>query len=344
MPGDAPITIIGGGLAGLALGIGLRQHQVPVTVHEAGSYPRHRVCGEFINGKGLRVLEKLALRSRLEQAGAIIATTVQFRSQNASSPVRQIPPAFCLSRYRMDHILAETFQQLGGTLLTGQRVPRSLAGGEVQASGRRASPTAAGWRWFGIKAHARGIHLDADLEMHLSTRGYIGVNRIDADLVNVCGLFRVRPGESPSGARLDLLRQMAGASLRAKLEHAQFDEQSWCSVAGLCFQSHARPADEQLCLGDAMTMIPPVTGNGMSMAFESAEIAIAPLTAYSRGQCSWTEARRTIQRQCEAAFVTRLRWAALLQALMFAPLVHSRLGAFLFKSDFLWNTMLSRTR
>ena len=46
------ITIVGGGLAGLTLGIALRQQQVPVTVWEAGRYPRHRVCGEFISGSG----------------------------------------------------------------------------------------------------------------------------------------------------------------------------------------------------------------------------------------------------------------------------------------------------
>src|ERR1035441_4912314 len=34
-------------LLGLTLGIGLRQRGIPVTVLEAGHYPRHRVCGEF---------------------------------------------------------------------------------------------------------------------------------------------------------------------------------------------------------------------------------------------------------------------------------------------------------
>jgi len=52
MPSCKPITIVGGGLAGLTLGIGLRQRGVPVTIWEAGKYPRHRVCGEFISGNG----------------------------------------------------------------------------------------------------------------------------------------------------------------------------------------------------------------------------------------------------------------------------------------------------
>ena len=46
------IAIVGGGLAGLTLGIGLRQRGVPAALWEAGRYPRHRVCGEFICGRG----------------------------------------------------------------------------------------------------------------------------------------------------------------------------------------------------------------------------------------------------------------------------------------------------
>jgi len=39
------ITIICGGLAGLTLGIALRQCEVAVTICEAGHYPSHRVSG-----------------------------------------------------------------------------------------------------------------------------------------------------------------------------------------------------------------------------------------------------------------------------------------------------------
>ena len=53
------IQIVGGGLAGLTLGIALRKSEIPVTIWEAGHYPRHRVCGEFISGRGLEVLDVL---------------------------------------------------------------------------------------------------------------------------------------------------------------------------------------------------------------------------------------------------------------------------------------------
>src|SRR5262245_66138017 len=90
------VTIIGWGLAGLSLGIGLRQRGVPVVIWEAGHYPRHRVCGEFINGHGQGTLGRLGLREKLWAAGAHPATTAAFICRRASSPVRLLPePALC---------------------------------------------------------------------------------------------------------------------------------------------------------------------------------------------------------------------------------------------------------
>src|SRR5215469_16364588 len=110
-----PITIVGGGLAGLALGIGLRQREVPVSIWEAGRYPRHRVCGEFISGQGQAVLERLGLLARCREAGAVYARTAMFVSGASRSPVRRLAaPALCLSRHALDALLAGAFQQAGG--------------------------------------------------------------------------------------------------------------------------------------------------------------------------------------------------------------------------------------
>src|SRR5512147_2628472 len=101
------ITIVGGGLAGLTLGIGLRCRDVPVAVWEAGGYPRHRVCGEFISGRGLESLSRLDLRPAILKAGAVPARTVAFFSRRTSSRALALPsPALCVSRYVLDQALA----------------------------------------------------------------------------------------------------------------------------------------------------------------------------------------------------------------------------------------------
>jgi hypothetical protein len=357
VPSPRKITIAGGGLAGLTLGIGLRQRGIPIAIFEAGIYPRHRVCGEFISGHGPAVLARLGLLPLLERAGAIHLHTAAFIAGANHSPVRTLSaPALGLSRRVLDATLAKEFQRLGGELHEHSRLNFSRSGelpipgnaggpGEalIHASGRRAQPTENGWRWFGLKAHARNVALAADLEMHVSADNYVGVNRIDGDKVNVCGLFRGRPGATRDSA-FDLLRGEPGSPLRDKLAPAQFDDDSFCSVAGLSLKPQRAADNSACCLGDAITMTPPVTGNGMSMAFESAEIAIEPLCRYSRGEINWPEARDTIARACDTAFADRLTWARRLQWLMFSPLPRSPLGKLLLHSDALWNLMFAKTR
>ena len=344
-----PIAIVGGGLAGLTLGIGLRQREIPVTVWEAGHYPRHRVCGEFISGNGPAVLERLGLLARFERAGAFRAWTAQFIAGPNRSPVRRLPePALCLSRHVMDALLAAIFQELGGSLEQDRRwTSEELNEGIVRASGRRARPTERGWRWFGLKAHvARSSPpgLAADLEMHVSSGGYVGVNRINGGEVNVCGLFRARRGDPQPAAIPDRLRGEAGTFLRERLAEARFEPDSVCSVAGLSLKPQRAVDRQDCCIGDALTMTPPVTGNGMSMAFESAEIAVEPLAAYSRGKLSWAEARQRIALECDAAFSRRLAWARGLQWMMFSPALRGGLGAMVLRSERIWSLMFAKTR
>jgi 2-polyprenyl-6-methoxyphenol hydroxylase-like FAD-dependent oxidoreductase len=344
-----PITIIGGGLAGLTLGIGLRQREVPVTVWEAGRYPRHRVCGEFISGEGLKVLDRLGLRRRLEAAGASPARTVLFVSGPNRSPVRELSdPALCLSRHTMDALLAEAFREAGGELRENTRWPRNDdQEGLVLAAGRRLQPTENGWRWFGVKAHVsatRGPELWADLEMHVTPSGYVGINRINDGQTNVCGLFRAGPGAAPAESREQPLRGRPGSTVYERLHSVEFDPGSFCSVAGLSLKPQRAISKTECCIGDALTMTPPVTGNGMSMAFESAAMAIEPLAAYSRTELSWREAGATIARRCDAAFKRRLAWARWLQWLMFSGLLGGTLGPALLGSDVLWRWMFERTR
>ena len=115
MTSARPITIVGGGLAGLTLGITLRQHAVPVTLYEAGSYPRHRVCGEFICGSGIDVLRGLGLYAKFIAAGAVEARSAAFCEEERTYRPKALPQAaLCLSRHTMDRLLADEFQRLGG--------------------------------------------------------------------------------------------------------------------------------------------------------------------------------------------------------------------------------------
>src|SRR5262245_42659885 len=144
-----PISIIGGGLAGLALGIGLRRAEIPAIIWEAGSYPRHKVCGEFISGAGQATLGRLGLVEALTLAGAITARTSAFFGTQMRTPARPLPvPGLCMSRFVLDTVLAKRFRDLGGELHEkSTQQTTDLDEGIVLATGRRAEAPNGGWRW-----------------------------------------------------------------------------------------------------------------------------------------------------------------------------------------------------
>lgn len=342
-----PITIIGGGLAGLSLGIALRRRDVPVTLWEAVKYPRHRVCGEFLCGRGLEILKKSGLIKLLESEGAIPARTAAFYSPTRASPIRQLPSsALCLSRYRMDAALAGEFKRLGGELREQHRWRENFSGeGRVRANGRRIHNMVKGWRWFGLKAHAVGVTLEADLELHLTSHGYVGLCRIEGDKVNVCGLFWKR--EPPAGLASEwkeYLRGREGSLLRRRLNQAEFFENSFSSTAGLCFLPRRDEPSDECRIGDALNLIPPFTGNGMSMAIECAEQALDPLTEYSTRKTDWVTARESVQRNCVRAFSRRLFWSRIVQGAAQRFHLGPLLIQCLVSSAWLWKQSFVRTR
>src|SRR5678809_1157594 len=55
------VTVIGGGLAGLAASILLSRSGYPVALFEKEHYPFHKVCGEYVSLESWSFLERLGL-------------------------------------------------------------------------------------------------------------------------------------------------------------------------------------------------------------------------------------------------------------------------------------------
>lgn len=309
------VEIIGGGVAGLAAGIGLRRAGVPVTVHEAGRYPRHRLCGEFICGLDDETIEELGIAPALE--GAASHTDAAWFGHHSEMLRAALPrPALAVSRHQMDARLAEIFCDLGGDLREHSRQPADAEEGRVLATGRRARR---GGRWTGLKAHFRELPLAAGLEVHLGGGGYFGLTRLTNDTVNVCGLIPAKTltGLSvPSGDKLAAAtRRMGLEQLAGRLEAATpvAGSQAGCPRVELGWQA---PRDGGARIGDQLALIPPFTGNGMTMAFQGAAAALAPLTSWARGHLSWEEASGHLQAGVRRRFARRLAWSRGLHPLL----------------------------
>ena len=311
-----PIEIIGGGLAGLSLGVALRRAGIPVTLSDAGNYPRHRVCGEFITGLSGTTIARLGLAPFLRDAlqHARVAWFV-----NDGGPREQaLPsPALALSRYVLDARLAGEFVAAGGELRTNTRItdlaPRP---GRVFATGRRRATAS---RWIGLKIHAHDLPLACDLEMHLGADCYVGLTRVEGGAVNVCGLFRRRRIAAKGPAVLSAYLQAAGlGALADRLAAARLETAAFSAVAALEFDARVRASD-RFQIGDANAITPPFTGNGMAMAFQSAELALAPLIAFARGESTWDETCRATNAALRGRFRVRLVSAKALHPFLLRP-------------------------
>lgn len=311
------IRIIGGGLAGLALGNGLRQAGVPVTVVEAGDYPRHRVCGEFICGRGAAVLQRLGLADVL--AGGCWHRTVSWSAAGEAGAIdfRLPERAAGISRYRLDARLAERFREAGGELVVNHRHRGEAGEGIVLCSGRVITKS----EWMGLKFHCRGLPVEADLEMHLGKGLYVGISEVEDGLFNVCAL--VRRAVAAEGGREDILvnsLERAGMiELVQRLRQADVDAASHAAVAGVCFARRPAGGDMVPRLGDAYSVMPPFTGNGMSLALEAGEMAVGPLAAYARGELDWAAARKRIGKESRRRFRRRLAAAGRLHPWLGEP-------------------------
>jgi flavin-dependent dehydrogenase len=108
------LAIIGGGPAGCAAAIAAI-HAAPrakILLLEAGRYPRHKVCGEFLSPEGVEVLRQLGdLDSFLSDRPLISRARLFFDAQKLSAPIA--PPAASITRYDLDFALWQLAESRG---------------------------------------------------------------------------------------------------------------------------------------------------------------------------------------------------------------------------------------
>ncbi len=326
-----PITIIGGGLSGLALGCYLRKHQVKVTIIEQREYPRHKVCGEFICGVRDEILEELGISPLFEQAISVKKISWYIAEKKVLD--KKLPLAGRgISRYFLDDALQNLFTDLGGEILQ-KRIDKSsylesqregvvwACGKENRGKGKDAL------RWLGMKVHLKGMNI-SELEMHTGVRskhgGYVGLAPVENGMVNLCGLFEVNKEIPGKGAEKihGYLMAMGLEKLATRIQSTTMDSDSFSAVAGFSMGTQTILGNMQegvFQIGDAAILIPPFTGNGMSMALESALLAGKNLLPYCRAEydISWDKVQKTYLHQLRKTFQRRLTVAKCIHPFFF---------------------------
>ena len=180
-------------------------------------------------------------------------------------------------------------------------------------------------RFVGLKAHLRGADVPrGQVHLYPVDGGYCGVVALSNGLVNVCSLvpYALTKGNTPARTWQALLDQNSTLSAACANAEAVFP---WLATGNLTF-GHFRPVDEGedgvMRLGDAAGYIHPFSGDGMSMAARSGELAAATVGASLRGQLAADQVPPLYAAAWHREFDRRLLWASRLHYLLVRPFLY----------------------
>ncbi len=279
-PGTDPIIILGGGPAGSSAAIAAQLEGSSVRIIEKSKFPRHKVCGEFFSPEIASQLDTLgAWPAFLEKNPAIIRRMKLHFSRRPK--VCSLPePAWGLSRYSFDSIMLDRAIALGAKIAREVSEPRAAdpsskaavgkrPNSPVIAHGRNTTATQKGARLFGFKAHFSGPVDDA-IELFFFDGCYVGVNTIENNRTNVCGLG---PEDHLRRFNFDydaiVRKSPALADRLAPLTR----EMKWISTGPLQYAQRFSPNEPAYLAGDALSFVDPFTGSGLLAAVKTGVLA-----------------------------------------------------------------------
>ena len=291
------IVIVGGGLAGLTLAILCARKGMRVTVMEKSGYPRQKVCGEYISKESLPLLNHLGI-SVDALALPEIDTFVLTSHHGIQSSCRLRPGGIGISRFKLDHLLAETAKNEGVEIYENTRATeiksekgifqiethtgrtfesRLCVGSYGRISGLHSSSSPGGRYFIGVKYHTTKGPEKNKIEIHNFPGGYCGISAVEGDQFCLCYLAKAEVLK-PFKGNIDAFEKEVlykNTFLKKRFEAGQKTERVVTSqlTFGVAEETIPYPL-----IGDANGFIPPLTGNGMSLAFRGACALYAAIT------------------------------------------------------------------
>ncbi len=302
------VIIIGGGLAGLCNAIHLKSAGQKVLLIEKNTYPKHKVCGEYISNEVLPYLKQLGIDPF--DAGAVAIHRFELSTTSGKLLKADLPlGGFGISRYALDNLLYQRFLALAGAHVqdTADQIENlndyfqvGTRSGQfynarflIGAYGKRSNLDVQLQRQFiqkqspylGVKAHYRGDFPDDLVALHHFKGGYCGVSRVEDQRINICYLANYTAFKKHKNLQTfqeQVLYQ--NPKLRSVLQNCELIFDAPLTISQVSFLPKPTVDQHILMSGDSAGMIHPLCGNGMGMAIHSALLLSETLIAYFNGK------------------------------------------------------------
>jgi geranylgeranyl reductase family protein len=308
-PEARDVIVAGAGPAGTAIATFLRLAGHDVLLLDAARFPRDKICGEGVSPEAWRLLDSLGSAARVRALRPQPLRGMTLVAPDGTSFSGEYgdrrEPGFAVRRCALDRALVERAREAGVEVREGCRVTdlsfdsgevdgvvAENGGGSVQlrarlvvgAEGRRSRVA----RRLGLlrehprlrKFAVRGYWEDVDGlgdhgEMHVAAGGYCGIAPLSptaANLTFVLDEHDMAPaGGDLTGFYLQALERR-WPRIQARLSRARLLEPPR-SIGPLALEARALSVPHVLLVGDAAGFYDPFTGEGVTLALRSAEIA-----------------------------------------------------------------------
>jgi flavin-dependent dehydrogenase len=306
MEANRDVIIVGGGVAGLACGIHLSKKGLAVTILEKSSYPKHKVCGEYISNEILPYLKWLG--ADVAELNPVSINKFEFSSVSGNHITAPLPlGGFGISRYTLDSFLYNKALASGCkiinttvtgvnfiddkfTVATSERVysARMVIGayGKRSAIDQQLSRKFIQSRspWLAVKAHYKGDFPEDVVALHNFKGGYCGISKVENDIINICYLADYNTFKKYKN--VDDFQQAEvykNPRLKAVFENSSMLFEKPLTISQVSFEKKQAVENHILMIGDTAGLIHPLCGNGMAMAVHSAKIAAELVFLYFTG-------------------------------------------------------------
>jgi flavin-dependent dehydrogenase len=329
------VAVVGAGPAGASAAVTAARLGAKVLLFEAGEFPRHKVCGEFVSAESLDVLHDL-LR-QVPDAARILAASpvvdkVRLLLDHAFTAAPVSPPGLSIARYDLDNLLWQAAKQARVCTRSSCDV-RSLEGtgpfeletstGSVKASavivaaGRwsRFKPRISvprGPKWLGMKAHFREPTSSQSTDLYFFDHGYCGVQPVSPGVVNACAMVR-----SDRATTLEEVFALAPALAdRSRSWEPLMDP---ITTAPLIYRKPEPVRDNLVFVGDAAAFIDPFVGDGISIALRTGQMSANELQPAIKDCSALPAALASYKKKYEEHFVPLINAASRIRALLSWP-------------------------
>ncbi len=361
------VIIIGGGLAGLTAAIHLSGLGFQVTVFEKNSYPKHKVCGEYISNEVLPYLNSLNLD--ISELHPTTITKLHFSTAAGKNITTTLPlGGFGVSRYTLDNflyqnalangcsVLQETIDEVvfkndffAVTTISGKEFKSKIVLG---AFGKRSAIDQKMHRdfikkkspWLAVKAHYTGIFPNNVVGLHNFKGGYCGVSKVENNLVNVCYLANYdsfKKYKDVEEYQQNVLSR--NPNLKAIFETMTLVSEKPLTISQVSFDKKQAVDNHILMIGDTAGLIHPLCGNGMAMAIHSAKIASELVAKYFEEKISRNKLEKKYTQEWNYNFKRRIRTGRWLAFLLQSPKLSEALLSVVAQLPFLLPIIINKT-